>query len=446
MNIRTPAGIALFLVLLLLAGCITDPVTGSKRFGIDMSEEREIAMGAQYAPSFKSQYEGPYPDREISAHCEKIVLGMAKSSHRPDLPWTFTILNSSEANAFALPGGTVCMTRGLLTRLENEAQFAGVMGHEIGHVSHRHSVQQQSDQTLYSILVAAAAIGVEAADVKYGGELVSAGAIGGQLLLLSFSRGQESEADERGVEYSYEAGYDPRELAGVFAIFKEMKAEAGGESPPAWMSTHPLDDDRIAAVAELVKRQHPEVAKTNGRGLVLTTPEWKRLMTRLREQQKVYDDYDRASKAMSEAIKQNDRTAMKSVLTRIESCERRLPDHALLVSSTGVVNYYLKNRSAAKRQFEKAVRLQGDLFEPRYFLADIALQDGDAKTAVTHGTVARKLWPHHPGPYYILGRAYDKSGEYDQAIPNYEGVLSFANPKTTEYKFAVKRLKELKSR
>jgi len=433
-------------LLLLLAGCITDPVTGSSRLGIDMSEEGEIAMGAQYAPSFKSQYEGPYPDEEINAHCEKIVLGMARESHRPDLPWSFTILNSSEANAFALPGGTVCMTRGLLTRLENEAQFAGVMGHEIGHVNHRHSVQQQSDQTLYSILVATAAIGVEVADVKYGGELVSAGAIGGQLLLLSFSRGQESESDERGVEYSFEAGYDPRELAGVFRIFKQMKEEAGADAPPKWLSTHPLDDDRIEDVQRIVSKEYPKVVKTNGKGLVVTTPEWERLMARLREQQKVYDDYDRAAKSMSQAIQQNDRAAMKSVLARFESCERRLPGHALLVSSVGVVHYYLKAWSTAKRQFERAVRLQSDLFEPRYFLADVALREGDAKTAIAHGAVAQKLWPHHPGPYYVLGRAYDKGGDVNNAIPNYEGVLAFSSPKSEEYKFAAKRLGELKAR
>jgi len=442
---KTPF-ILLAILLLLLAGCITDPVTGSKRFGIDMSEDAEIAMGAQYAPSFRSQYEGPYPDKEIDAYCEKIVLGMAKASHRPELPWNFTILNSSEANAFALPGGTVCMTRGLLTQIENEAQFAGVMGHEIGHVSHRHSVQQQSDQTLYSILVATAAIGVEVADVKYGGELVGAGALGGQILLLSFSRGQESESDERGVEYSYQAGYDPRELAGVFRIFKRMKEESGGDSPPEWLSTHPLDDDRIRNVYDLVKKEYPQVDKTNGKGLVVTTPEWERLMARLREQQRVYDDYDRAARSMSEAIRQGDRAAMKSVLSKFESCERRLPDHALLVSSVGVVNYYLKNWSTAKRQFERAVRLQSDLFEPRYFLADIAFREGNAKTAVTHGSVAQKLWPHHPGPYYVLGRAYDTRGDVANAISNYEGVMSFSDAKTEEYKFAARRLTELKAR
>jgi tetratricopeptide (TPR) repeat protein len=147
---------------------------------------------------------------------------------------------------------------------------------------------------------------------------------------------------------------------------------------------------------------------------------------------------------MSQAIRENDRTAMQSALSQFESCEKRLPDHALLVSSVGVVNYYLKNWSTAKRQFERAVRLQSDLFEPRYFLADIAFREGDAKTAVTHGSAAQKLWPHHPGPYYILGRAYDKSGDVKSAIPNYEGVLALSNPETEEYKYAAKRLAELK--
>ncbi|MEN8150591.1 MAG: M48 family metalloprotease [Planctomycetota bacterium] len=432
------------LLLAFLAGCITDPVTGSHRLGFDMSDEKEIAMGAQYAPSFKSQYEGAYPDREISEHCRKIVLGMAKTSHRSHLPWTFTILNSSEANAFALPGGTVCMTRGLLARLENEAQFACVMGHEIGHVSHRHSVKQQSDQALFNIFVNAAAIGIAVADVKYGSHLIDAGAMAGQLTLLSFSRGQESQADERGVEYGHQAGYDPREMAGVFRIFKQMKEEAGGGGGPAWMSTHPLDDDRIEHVAELVAEHHPEVVETNGKGLVVSTPTWGRLMARLREQQKVYDDYDKAARGLSKALKNNDRDALKRILDQIESCRKRLPAHALLVSGTGVVYYYLGDTKMAKRQLDMAIGMQEDLFEPRYFRAEMALAEGDASTALGHATVARRLWPHHPGPYFALGRAYDKKGDKANAILSYEGVLERANPKSNEYKRSQARLKELK--
>ncbi len=108
------------------------------------------------------------------------------------------------------------------------------------------------------------------------------------------------------------------------------------------------------------------------------------------------------------------------------------------------MNYYLKNWSKAKSQFERAVRLQGDLFEPRYFLADIALKENNTSVAISQGTAARKLWPHHPGPYYVLGRAYDGKGDTKNAIPNYEGVIAFGGEKSPEYAYAVNRLRELK--
>ncbi|MBZ0173064.1 MAG: M48 family metalloprotease, partial [Phycisphaerales bacterium] len=117
--------LALVFALSFLPACVTDPVTGKTSIGIDRTDDEEVAMAAPHASSFKAQYEGAYPDAEIQAYCERIVLGMAKKSPRRALPWNFTILNSSDVNAFALPGGTVCITRGLLWQLGSEAEFAG---------------------------------------------------------------------------------------------------------------------------------------------------------------------------------------------------------------------------------------------------------------------------------------------------------------------------------
>jgi predicted Zn-dependent protease len=433
----------LLLMLLPLSACITDPVTGKSSFGIDMSEEAEIEMGLGYAPSFRSQYEGAYPDAALNAYCGKIVLGMARNSHRPDLPWTFTILNSSQVNAFALPGGTVCITRGLLWQLDSEAEFAGVMGHEIGHVSHRHSVKQQSNQTIYQVLVAAAAVAVEVSDAEYGEEIVAAGAIGGQLLLLSYSRDQESESDNRGVEYAYDAGYDPRELAGVFELFKELKAESGGSAPPVWLSTHPLDDDRILEVYAEVDEKYPAVAKSNGKGLVKTTPEWERLMAKLRQDQKVYNDYDRAADAFAEAVKSNNAGALRQVLATMQQCSRRLPSHAIFVSGEGVVHYQMRQWSTAKARFKKAISMQGDLFEPHYYLSLIEMSEGNSSSAIRSAQAAERLWPHHPGPYFVEARSHDRIGNTKEAVPDYQAVLQLAPADSAEYKFSADRLKAL---
>jgi predicted Zn-dependent protease len=426
-----------------LPACITDPVTGEKSFGFDMSDSEEVAMGNQYASSFKAQYEGAYPDAEMQRHCERIVLGMAKRSHRPTLPWNFTILNSSEVNAFALPGGTVCITRGLLYQLENEVAFAGVMGHEIGHVTHKHSVKSMSQGMLFQILVAGAAIGASESDSEWAEVGVALGAVGGQLLLLSYSRSHESESDERGVEYSYEAGYDPRELASVFRLFQELK---GGQEPPVWLSTHPLDADRIKSVKREVKRRYPEVDRTNGAGLKKTSPEWERLVAgRLREHQKVYDEYDRVGKTFARAVKNEDRAALSGVLQALERCQSQLPGHALFTSGIGVVLHAMGQSGKAKGYFRRAASQQSDLFEPHLYLAQIAYDEGDTETVHREGKRAEQLFPLHPRAAYLRARAYDARGQYPNAGKKYEHVLQLAPEGSEEHSYSAQRIQAFRA-
>jgi len=436
--------VALLLLLViaaLLPGCITDPVTGKSVLGMPTSDAAEIQMGNEYAPSFKSQYEGAYPDAELNAYLGGIVLGMAKTSHRPDLPWTFTVLNSSEVNAFALPGGTVCITRGLLYQLDSEAEFASVMGHEVGHVCHRHSVQQQGQSALVGLIVAGVGLGVGYVAPEYAEAGVALGAMGGQLVMLGYSRGDEMEADQRGVEYSYRAGYDPRELAGVFELFKEMK---GGEAPPELLSTHPLDDKRIEAVAEEIELEYPEILRTDGAGLVKTTAKWERLMTRLRAAQKVYDQYDAAAAEFGEALKSGNAAGLRSVLAKVEKCQRELPDHGLLVSAVGVVNDKMGNARVAKRKFEQAASMQSDLFEPRLYLARMALTSGDASAAHRWASQAVTLYPHHYGALFIDGRALDSLGQANEAVERYGAVVQLSPEQSSEHQFCVSRIAELR--
>ena len=206
-----------FLILLLIgvgvalslsSGCMTDPVTGRRSLGlVNPTDDEEVLQGRQYAPSFVAEYDGVYPDAEAADHLAGIVRRIGALSHRPRLPYRFTLLNSSVPNAFALPGGEVFMTRGLLARLGEEAQFAVVMAHEIGHVNHRHSVKAMNDALVVGLGTSVLAGTLrDEKDREVAAGLASAG---GGLLLLRFSRDQELEADDRGAEYAYAAGYDP---------------------------------------------------------------------------------------------------------------------------------------------------------------------------------------------------------------------------------------------
>ncbi len=440
---RTLLRAPLLLVLAVAAclvpsGCITDPVTGETVLGMPMSDAEEVAQGNSYAPSFRSQYEGAYPDPEMQNYLSGIVTRIARASHRPDLPWTFTILNSSEVNAFALPGGNVCMTRGLLAKLDSEAEFAGVMAHEVGHVAHKHSAQSQGQAALIGLVVTAAAVGAEAAGDDLATIGATLGAVGGQLLLLSYSRDHEEQSDQRGVEYALKCGYDPREMAQVFELFKSLK---GGDSPPEWLSTHPDDDSRIAAIDAEVRTRYPQVLTATN--LVRSTPTFEALSGRLRAAQRTYDAYDRLNEEFAAAVQAGDASRFPAILGGLRECESRLPGHALFVSGQGVVLHQWGRSSEARSYFERASAMQPDLFEPHAFLARIAFAEGDEETAFRRAQSAEALFPHHPIGHYIAGRVLDARGQAQAAAEKYAAVMELAPEESEEYLWSTRRLTEM---
>jgi predicted Zn-dependent protease len=185
-------------------------------------------------------------------------LQMAKVSHRPQLDWQFRVVDSDVINAFAVPGGYVYFTRGIMAHFNNEAQFAGVLGHEIGHVTARHSVSQQTKGLLTQLGVIAAVI-VSPELAQFGNELSQ----GAQLLMLSYSRGDETQSDELGVEYSSKVGYDAREMAKFFLTLQAQSKSSGNAELPEFMSTHPDPGNRYERVTELATQYQKKNQLTN---------------------------------------------------------------------------------------------------------------------------------------------------------------------------------------
>lgn len=230
-----------FILLILPAvfvfdACVTNPVTGKKDFML-MSEKQEIAMGTAYDPSIVASF-GLYPDDDIQAFINEKGQQMAKVSHRANLNYEFKVLDSPVVNAFALPGGYVYFTRGILAHFNNEAEFAGVLGHEIGHITARHSAKQYSKQIIGQLgLIVGIVVSEEFA--KYA-DVANTGM---QLLFLKFGRDAESESDRLGVEYSTKIGYDAHEMADFFETLNRLSG--GSENRiPVFASTHPDPVDR----------------------------------------------------------------------------------------------------------------------------------------------------------------------------------------------------------
>jgi predicted Zn-dependent protease len=233
----------LAVLLAAAAACARNPVTGKRQLAL-VSKEQEIALGREAAQQAEQSI-GRYPDPKVQAYVEEVGKRMAAKSERPDLPWRFTVLDDPTVNAFALPGGPVFVTRGILTHMNSEAELASVVGHEIGHITARHSVEQLSKAQLAQVGLGVGMILSE--DLRKYGQVAS---VGMQLMFLKFGRDAERQADELGFKYMTGQRYDPKEMAHVFTTLERSSADQGQGRIPEWLSTHPDPGGRAKKAAE----------------------------------------------------------------------------------------------------------------------------------------------------------------------------------------------------
>jgi len=240
---------------LLVTGCSTNLATGQRQLNI-ISTQREIALGAQASPKFLSQYGGQVPSRVINRYVSDLGNRLAAQSERPDLPWQFHVVDSQVINAFALPGGKVFISRGLISQLDNEAQLAGTLGHEIGHVTAQHIGQQMTRALLLQGIAVGLGIAGEVADKDFLRVLGLGTSAGGAVYLLKFSRDQESQADELGVRYMTRLGYNPQ---GQVQLMQVLDDAQGDKRPGLEMlASHPLPKTRIKRLQKHIAQTYPD--------------------------------------------------------------------------------------------------------------------------------------------------------------------------------------------
>lgn len=243
-------------VAMLFASCAKNPVTGKSQLVL-MSEAQEIAMGQEADPQIIAQY-GLYEDSSLQRFITEKGKAMGAISHRPNLDYYFRVVDSEVLNAFAVPGGYVYFTRGIMAHFNNEAEFAGVLGHEIGHITARHTVQQQTRQMLGSLgLIAGIIIKPEL------GRFAEQASQGLGLLFLKYGRDAERQSDQLGVEYSTKIKYDAHQMAQFFNTLKRQSQASGKEELPDFLSTHPNPDDRNVSVAKMATEWQQKQGLTN---------------------------------------------------------------------------------------------------------------------------------------------------------------------------------------
>jgi predicted Zn-dependent protease len=228
------------------AACATNPVTGKKQMSL-LSEAEELAIGQQQDVEIRREM-GVYDDPGLQRYVDQIGQQLARNSHRPNLPWSFTIVDSPAINAFALPGGYVYVTRGVLAYLDDESELAGVLGHEIGHVTARHAAQAYTRQAQANLGLTILSIFVPSTR-----PFADLGATGLGVLFLKHGREAELEADRLGVEYGSGAGYDPAGVPRFLATLARVNAMSE-RGVPNWLSTHPDPGSRVTKAEPIAGR------------------------------------------------------------------------------------------------------------------------------------------------------------------------------------------------
>jgi predicted Zn-dependent protease len=243
-------------------GCAVNPVSHKNELSL-VSEQDEIAMGKQGADDVVRTI-GLYQNPEVQDYVNKLGISLAKQTERPNLPWKFQVVDDPAVNAFALPGGYIFVTRGMMTHITNEAELASVLGHEAGHVAAKHTVQQISQAEVAQLGLSVGMM-LSSEVAKYG-DVANAGL---SLLFLKFSRDDEKQADELGFRYALSDGYDTRQMVKMFQMLQTQDQMGGAGKLPEWQSTHPAPENRISATQARV-----DAATTDWATKIVGTPQY----------------------------------------------------------------------------------------------------------------------------------------------------------------------------
>jgi len=408
--------IILLLLCACLCGCATNPVTGRSELML-VSESQEIQMGKELYPNAlwgDIGGGGEYHDAKAKAYLGSIVHRIHAISHRQNLPVTFAIQNSSVPNAWAAPGYVV-ITRGLIAGLQSEAEYAYVMGHEMGHVSARHSASQISKGMVTQVGLGLA--GIALSGTNYGDAALSLGAVAGNLVMMKFSRNDEFEADGLGIDYMTRLGYHPKnailahqslERANNEYLRSIGKSSQEGSAFSNLLSTHPRTSDRIAEMQQSLTRLGPILLAGDG----TFRERYLQSTADLRSMHSVYTNfYDKATRALQKGnVQEADALIYRAILVA--------PGQSAFHAFRGFIKIRERNYAEADRSFAEAVRLDRN-YQPAYRgLGALAYLRGDYARSTNYLKYSVSLFPQDVFSHYFLGLSHFRSGNYREALPS----------------------------
>ncbi|MCV6624952.1 MAG: M48 family metalloprotease [Cellvibrionaceae bacterium] len=402
--------IALLAITTAVVGCSTNPVTGKSQLNL-ISPAQEVAIGEkQYGPSKQSQGGEYQVDPGLSRYVDSVGQKLAKLSDRPDLPYEFVVLNNDVPNAWALPGGKIAFNRGLLVHLEDEAQLAAVLGHEIVHAAASHSAQQMSQQQLLGIGTTLAAAATRQS--QYGGLIQQGLGLGSAAFQARYGRGQELEADAYGMEYMVAAGYDPQGAVELQQTFVKLSKGRQSNFLQNLFASHPPSQERVDAnrkrAATMPKGKRNKAA-------------FERAMGQLRKDAPAYELHQKAIAAANK--KQFDQS-----LKLTEQAIRKQPKEAMFWDTKGKLLQHQKQNRDALKAFSRSIDINPNYFSPYLGrgLVYKALNQHDKSKLDFETSVAMlptQLGTFHLGEYEVQAGNKRKAYAYYQSAARGGGKL-----------------------
>ncbi len=401
------ASLAIALVISLsISACGTNPVTKKKEFQF-VSQEKEIAIGKEnYSPARQSQGGDYIVDPELTAYVQDIGKRLGAVSDRPELPYEFVVLNDSVPNAWAMPGGKIAFNRGLLYELNNEAELAAVMGHEIVHAAARHGAKSMERGIL--LQGAMIAVGIGAQNSNYGNLIVGGSQLGAQLATSKYGRDAESEADLYGMQYMKKAGYDPTAAVTLQETFVRLSKDRKSDFITGLFASHPPSQERVDAnKATLTKI---------GAGGNLGKEMYAQKVGKVKTTQAAYKAYDDGVKAL----------AKKDIVTATKLAQQAIagePREARFQELLGDIALTEKKSQEALNYYDKAIKLQPDYFKPHVQSGIALFNMGKKNEAELYLKRANELLPTAPG-HALLGQIAEQRGQTDVALQHYQMAAS----------------------
>jgi len=370
------------------AGCATNPVTGKSQLML-VSEDQEIQMDRQYSPHQFSVDYGPLQDKMLNDYVDRTGKNMAARTHRTHMPYNFRVVNANYVNAYAFPGGSIACTRGILLSLDNEAELAALLGHELGHVNARHTAEQMSKAMLTQTVIGGLAVAAGTQGAFYGNIASQLGQIGAGALLASYSRENERQADSLGMGYMVQSGYSCQGMVGLMDMLKSM----GKQKPSAielMFATHPMSEERYQTAVQTAETKY-SAAKS----------------------QPLYRE------------RYMDHTA-----------ELRTRKNAIEEMQKGEEQMAKKNFSAADTHLRKALKLAPDDYTALVIMSKSQLVQKKWAVGRQYAEMAQQVYPQEAQAYHLSGFAKVQLKDYDGALEEfnrYDQVLA-GDPNTFFFK------------